>query len=74
MNTEQGFHYVTTQENFVKLVQELREEFDKRGWLLTAAVSAGEPTILDAYDVPTLARLYSLHCLLVKVCTKIDTY
>jgi chitinase len=34
----------------------MREEFDKHGWLLTAAVSAGEPTIEEAYDVPAISR------------------
>jgi chitinase len=42
--------------NFVLLVQELRQEFDKYGYLLTAAVSAGEFTIRTAYDIPALAR------------------
>jgi len=43
-------------ENFVLLVQELKAEFVKRGYLLTAAVSAGEKTIATAYDIPALAK------------------
>ena len=34
----------------------MRAEFDKHGFLLTAAVSAGFKTIDKAYDVPTLAE------------------
>lgn len=37
----------------------MRAQFDPRGLLITAAVSAGEPTILDAYDIPSISR--SLH-------------
>lgn len=48
------------QQNFVHLVRELRQEFDKYGYLLTAAVSAGEFTIRTAYDIPALAR-YELY-------------
>lgn len=42
--------------NFDLLMAELRTEFDKRGLLLTAAVSAGEATIRNAYNVPNMAR------------------
>jgi len=45
------------------LCAEMREVFDQRGWLLTAAVSAGEPTIEDAYDVPSISR--SLHYIFI---------
>ncbi|CAG7828119.1 unnamed protein product [Allacma fusca] len=42
--------------NFDLLMAELREEFNKRGYLLTAAVSAGEATIVNAYNIPNMAR------------------
>lgn len=42
--------------NFALLASELRQEFNKHGYLLTAAVSAGAPTIKDAYDVPSVSR------------------
>ncbi|XP_021945877.1 chitinase-3-like protein 1 [Folsomia candida] len=45
--------------NFALLCEEMRADFDTRGWLLTAAVSAGIPTIDKAYDVPSISR--SLH-------------
>jgi chitinase len=45
--------------NFALLCAEMRAEFNSRGWLLTAAVSAGEPTINDAYDIPSISQ--SLH-------------
>jgi len=38
------------------LMAELRAEFDKHGYLLTAAVSAGAPVIQAAYNVPNLAK------------------
>lgn len=41
--------------NFVLLCQELKAEFAPRGWLLTAAVSAGTPTVEAAYDVPGMS-------------------
>jgi len=40
----------------------MRVEFDKRGWLLTAAVSAGSPTVEEAYDVPAISKYMSLQC------------
>ncbi|CAL4062917.1 unnamed protein product, partial [Meganyctiphanes norvegica] len=43
-------------ENFVTLVKELRQEFDKHDWLLTAALGAGKSTIESAYNVKELAR------------------
>lgn len=46
-------------QNFATLCREMRDEFDKHGYLLTAAVSAGEFTILDSYDVPSISQ--SLH-------------
>jgi len=49
--------------NFALLCQEMRAEFDSRGWLLTAAVSAGRDTIVDAYDVPSISR--SLHYIFI---------
>lgn len=37
-------------------LQELREEFDKHGWLLTAALGVAQDTINEAYDIPALSR------------------
>jgi spore germination protein YaaH len=44
------------QENFVLLVRELRQELDKYGYLLTAAVAAGEETMSTAYNVPEISK------------------
>ncbi|KAJ4447149.1 hypothetical protein ANN_09150 [Periplaneta americana] len=41
---------------FAKLLSELRPQFDANGFILSAAVSAGEPTVDAAYDVPALAK------------------
>jgi chitinase len=43
-------------ENHAQLLREMRSEFNKHGFLLTAAVSAGFSTIDKAYDVPTMAE------------------
>jgi len=45
--------------NFVQCLRDLRAAFDAegRGWLLTAAVSAGRATIETAYDIPEMSRL-----------------
>ena len=42
--------------NFGLWAKELSEAFKPRGLLLSAAVSAGKPTIDLAYDVPTLGQ------------------
>jgi len=34
----------------------LREEFDKHGWLLTAAFGMGQDTIDAAYNIPALSQ------------------
>jgi chitinase len=47
-------------QNYLILLKELRAEFDKHGFLLTAAVSAGKPTMDRAYaheDIPELNSL-----------------
>ncbi|XP_043196453.1 probable chitinase 2 [Amphibalanus amphitrite] len=44
-------------QNFVKLVEELREAYEPRGWLLTAAVAAPQSIISVSYDVPKLSKL-----------------
>ncbi|XP_049812393.1 acidic mammalian chitinase-like isoform X1 [Schistocerca nitens] len=41
---------------FVELLKELRREFDKHGYLLTAAVGVGRYLVGTAYDVPQLCR------------------
>ncbi|KAK8752693.1 hypothetical protein OTU49_006905, partial [Cherax quadricarinatus] len=43
-------------ENFVELVKELRKEFNKYGWMLTAAMAAGKSTVETAYDIDDLAE------------------
>nr|CAD7586597.1 unnamed protein product [Timema genevievae] len=43
-------------QNFVSLVKELRQEFDKHHWLLTAALGASQDTIDLAYDIPALSQ------------------
>jgi len=43
-------------QNFVKLLLELRQEFNKHGYLLSAAVAAGIETVDQAYDVPSLSK------------------
>ena len=44
-------------ENYVKLLEELRQPFDANGWLLTAAVPAPKSRIDPGYDVPKVAQL-----------------
>ncbi|XP_063595450.1 oviduct-specific glycoprotein-like [Penaeus indicus] len=43
-------------ENFVLLVKELKEEFSKYGWSLTAAVAADQGIIGVAYNIPELSQ------------------
>lgn len=43
-------------QNFALLVREMRAEFNKYGYLLTAAVAAGQATIETAYDIPSIGR------------------
>lgn len=43
-------------QNYVLLLKELHSAFAPHGFLLTAAVSPGKPTIDRAYDVPQLSR------------------
>jgi len=42
--------------NYIKLLMELRAEFDKNNFVLTAAVSAGLEVIDEAYDVPSMSQ------------------
>ena len=44
------------QQNFISMIQELKNAFAPYGWMLTAAVSPGKSTIDSAYDIPALAR------------------
>jgi chitinase len=49
-------------DNYILLLRELRAEFDKHGFLLTAAVSAGKPTMDKAYDdIPALNELLDFY-------------
>ncbi|MCL4142353.1 UNVERIFIED_CONTAM: hypothetical protein GTU68_009160 [Idotea baltica] len=43
-------------ENFVLLIQEMREEFDKYGWILSAAVGMKKEIVDSAYDIPSLSE------------------
>ncbi|XP_013781598.1 chitinase-3-like protein 1 [Limulus polyphemus] len=43
-------------QNFVTLIREIKNEFNKYGFLLTAAVSAGKHFIGPAYDVPQVSN------------------
>lgn len=43
-------------QNYVKLLQELRPEFDKHKLLLTAAVAAAEPSASLSYDIPAISK------------------
>lgn len=43
-------------QNFVKLLEELRPEFDKHKLLLTAAVAAVEPSASLSYDIPAISK------------------
>jgi chitinase len=44
------------QQNFISMIQELKNAFAPYGWMLTAAVPCGKSTIDSAYDIPALAR------------------
>ena len=43
-------------ENYVKLLADLKEAFQPKGFLLTAAVSAGFWTIDTAYNIPMVSK------------------
>ena len=43
-------------QHFIDLLRELHEAFQPYGYVLSAAVSAGRPTIDRAYDVPQMNR------------------
>ncbi|KAK7072958.1 Cht9p [Halocaridina rubra] len=43
-------------ENFVLLVKELRQEFVKHGWMLTAATAASKSILDSAYDIDELVK------------------
>ncbi|XP_029677573.1 chitinase-3-like protein 1 [Formica exsecta] len=43
-------------QNFVRLLEEMRPEFDKHGLLLSAAVAAAEPSASLSYDIPKLSK------------------
>ncbi|CAG2103647.1 unnamed protein product [Medioppia subpectinata] len=47
----------TDKQNYVKLLEELREAFEPKGYLLTAAISASKETINGAFVVPKLNEL-----------------
>jgi chitinase len=43
--------------NFVKLLQELRQEFDQYGLMLTAAVGATQEISEESYDLPAISKV-----------------
>lgn len=43
-------------ENFVHLLKELREEFDRFGWLLTAPLGVIPDTIEHSFDIPAISK------------------
>ncbi|XP_044744290.1 chitinase-like protein 3 [Coccinella septempunctata] len=43
-------------QNFAILLKEFREAFDKRGFILTAAVAAASSSVDISYDVPALSK------------------
>lgn len=43
-------------ENYIKLLADLKEAFQPKGFLLTAAVSAGFWTIDTAYNIPMVSK------------------
>lgn len=47
-------------QNFVRLLRELSEAFRPRGYLLTAAVSAGKWFVEPAYDIPQVSKYLDL--------------
>lgn len=47
-------------QNFIKLLRQLHEAFRPRGYLLTAAVSAGKWFIDPAYDIPQVSKYLDL--------------
>jgi len=49
---------VQDKQNYALLIKELREEFDKYGFLMSAAVAAGKSTIEAAYDGPAISKYF----------------
>ncbi|XP_066581003.1 acidic mammalian chitinase-like [Prorops nasuta] len=43
-------------QNYVALVRELREAFDKEGFILSAAVAAAEMSASKSYDIPQVSK------------------
>ncbi|KAJ0170307.1 hypothetical protein K1T71_014235 [Dendrolimus kikuchii] len=46
--------------NFISLVKELKEAFEPKGYILTAALGAGKTTMDTAYDLAKLSRYLDL--------------
>lgn len=46
--------------DYIELLKELRAAFEPYGFILSAAVSAGKPTIDRAYDVPQVSKLLDI--------------
>lgn len=43
-------------QNYISLLRELRTEFDKYGLILSAAVSAAEPSASQSFDIPAMSK------------------
>lgn len=52
----QFFNMFIFKENHAKLVRELRNEFDKHGLILTAAVAAAEFSMSKSYNIPEISK------------------
>lgn len=55
-NRRDTVHGAADIENFTLLTKELREEFDKRGLLLTSAVSSNKASAEWSYDIPEISK------------------
>lgn len=47
---------LTLQDNFSKVLRELRAVFDQRGLILSAAVASADFSVSQSYNVPELSK------------------
>lgn len=55
-NRRDTVHGKADVENFSLLVKELRQEFDKHGWFLSAAVSSVGAMAALSYNIPEISK------------------
>ncbi|CAG9792357.1 unnamed protein product [Diatraea saccharalis] len=55
-NGRDTVHHRADIDNFTQLLKEIKEEFDKHGLILTAAVASHEQGASLSYDVPSIAK------------------